>query len=39
VGIATHQLAVHGEYFRDQHGARIGTPQDLWKVTLMAGYK
>jgi hypothetical protein len=39
LGIATHQLAVRGEYFKDKDGARMGTPQDLWEVTLTAGYK
>lgn len=32
-------LAIRGEYFSDDDGARTGTAQDLWEVTLTAGYK
>jgi predicted porin len=32
-------LAIRGEYFDDKDGARTGTAQDLWEVTVTAGYK
>jgi predicted porin len=32
-------LALRGEFFNDEDGARTGTAQDLWELTLTAGYK
>ncbi|MGH8056397.1 MAG: porin, partial [Candidatus Entotheonellia bacterium] len=32
-------LSVRGEFFNDEDGARTGTVQDLWEITLTAAYK
>jgi len=32
-------LSLRGEFFNDEDGARTGTAQDLWEITLTAAYK
>jgi hypothetical protein len=32
-------VAIRGEFFNDQDGARTGRPQDIWETTLTLGYK